>query len=85
VCLYTVTLYRPQQPCTSLTHINNLKYCDGQQHTCSLNSHIGNTITHNDVNDEVRVLIESDDNHNISQQSLLGATRNFSTSIVKLQ
>jgi hypothetical protein len=84
VCLYTDKLYKPQQPCTSLTHISNLKYCDGQQQICSLNYHNGNTITHSDVNDEVRMRIESDDKHTIIQQSLLDAIRKLSTSVVKL-
>jgi hypothetical protein len=51
--LYTVNLYKTkQQHCKSLIHINNIKYCD-EQNIFIFNSHIGNHITHNEMNEEV--------------------------------
>ena len=55
VCLHTVTLYRTKQHCTSLLHVNHIKYCDDQKQTCMFNSHSTNTIQHNHIDEEVRV------------------------------
>jgi hypothetical protein len=45
------------------------------------NSHIEHTMNHNDINEEVILRIEDAIKHNIIQQSVLGAIRNFHISI----
>jgi hypothetical protein len=81
VCLYNVKLYRTTRHCKSLLHLNNLKYCDEQKQICVLNSHIENTIDHNAIDAEVKLLIDENIKNNLIQQSLLDAIRNFNIKI----
>ena len=81
VCLYTVKLYKKQQHCKSLIHINNLKYCDEQKQICILNSRIEHNILHNNIDEEVKKIVDEDIENNIIQKSLLDAIRNFNMKI----
>jgi hypothetical protein len=45
------------------------------------NSHLEHTINHNDINEEVILRIEDVIKHNVIQQYVLGAIRNFNISI----
>jgi hypothetical protein len=62
--------------------LNNLKYCDEQKQICILNSHLENNIDHNNIDAEVKLLIDEDIKNNLVQQSLLDAIRNF---IIKIE
>ena len=80
VCLYTVKLYKKQQHCKSLIHINNLKYCDEQKQICILNSHTEHNVLHNNIDEEVKKIVDEDLKNNVMQQSL-DAIRNFNMQI----
>jgi hypothetical protein len=81
VCLYTVKLHRKTAHCKSILHLNNLNYCDEQKQLCILNSHLENNILHQNIDAEVKILIEDDIKNNVIQQSLLDAIRNFNMKI----
>ena len=71
LCLYTVKLNKQQQHCKSLIHANNFKYSQEQKQICILNSHLETNINHNDIDEQVRELIENDIQNNIIQQSVV--------------
>ena len=81
MCLYNVKLYRKHERCKSLLHLKNLEYCDEQKQLCILNSHLENNIQHNDIDEEVKKLVDEDIKNNIIQQSLLDAIRHFNMRI----
>ena len=80
MCLYTDKLYENQQ-CKSLAHINNSEFCDARKQICIVNSHNEHTIKHNDIDEEVKELIENAIKHNLSQQSVFDAVQNLNTRI----
>jgi hypothetical protein len=94
VCLYNVKLCRRTKHCKSLLHLNNLKYCDEpkqslalsskddeQKQICVLNSHLENNKLHNNIDAEVKLLVDEDIKNNIIQQSLLDAIRKLNMKI----
>ena len=81
VCLYTVKLYKKQQHCKSLMHTSNLKYCDEQKQICILNSHTEHNVLHNNIDEEVKTIVDEDIKNNVMQQSVLDAIRNFNIQI----
>ena len=75
LCVSIVLKYIEHTHCKSVVHLTNLKYCDEQQQTCSLNSRLENHINHNDIDEQVKELIEHDVKHNLVQQSVIDAIR----------
>ena len=76
LCVFIVLKYIEHTHCKSVVHLTNLKYCDEQQQTCSLNSRLEHTIDRNDIDEEVQ-LFDEDIKNNLSQQSLIDAIRCF--------
>ena len=58
-----------------------IKYCDEQKQICILKSRIEHNILHNDIDEEVKKLVDEDIENNIIQKSLLDAIRNFNMRI----
>ena len=81
LCLYTIKLYKKQQHCKSLIHVNNLKYSQEQKEICILNSHIETNINHDDIDKQVKEIIDEDIKNNIIQQSVIDAIQNFNIQI----
>ena len=81
LCLYTVKLYKKQQHCKSLTHANNLKYSQEQKAICILNSHLETNINHDDIDKQVKDIIDEDIRNNLIQQSVIDAIQNFNIKI----
>ena len=81
VCLYNVKLYRKNKHCKSVLHLNNLKFCDEQKQICILKSHTEHNIFHNNIDVEVKKIVDEDIKNNVLQQSVLDAIRNFNIQI----
>ena len=81
VCLYDVKLYIENSHCNYVLHLTNLKYCDEHKQICSLNSRLGDNSLHNEIDEEVKKLVDEDIKHNLIQQSLLDAIRCFNAKL----
>ena len=81
LCVYIILNYIENEHCKSFLHLKNLEYCDEQKQLCILNSRLENTIEHNNIDEEVKQIVDEDIKNNIIQQSLLDAIRHFNMRI----
>ena len=79
ICLYTGKLYKKSQHCKTLKHLTNLQYSQEQKEICISNSQIGINI--DDINRQVKELIDEDIKKKIIDQSVIDAVRNFNICI----